>query len=281
MGRFLCTRNLCLVAAALALGAATACESNQDGEGNGRRAKPPTEAGTDAKALAYALVPSSMQRPPEEDVQLEECPLAAGETVSCIEFNVWTTAVPIDKRRRLFLEEARNSGWDILRKETNAGDVFLIYLDRPGYRARIGLYPDDIDCTPCVPVSTSILVAGPRTADVAEDPLARDSEFAVGATGACRDLIRLARGESTTSPDFLDELHRAIDGLERLPTPTGDEARIETLLDAMRQTEDAIRNVEGAKGEDAAVAGAVALERAREAAVAARELGLVECARLF
>jgi hypothetical protein len=266
-----------VVATALALATATACGSDQDGG----TATTPTETGTDAKALAYELVPPSMEHPAEEDVLLEECPLAAGETVSCIEFNVWTTAVPIDKRRRLFLEEAKNSGWDLLRKETNAGDVLLIYLERPLYRARIGLYPDDIDCTPCVPVSNSIVVAGPRTAPAPEDPIAPDSEFAAGATQTCLDLLDLSRRESTTSPHFLDELQRGIDDLERLPAPPGDEARIESFLETMRQAEDAVRNVEGAKDEDVAVAGAVALERAREAAVAARELGLVECAQLF
>ena len=69
-------------------------------------------------------------------MQLEECPLAAGETVSCISFNVWTTAVPIGKRRRLFLAQAKNSRWDVLREETTPGDGLLIYLGRPLYRAR-------------------------------------------------------------------------------------------------------------------------------------------------
>jgi hypothetical protein len=277
MGRSLRARDLCVVATALALATATACGSDQDGG----TATTPTETGTDAKALAYELVPPSMERPAEEDVLLEECPLAAGETVSCIEFSVWTTDVPIGKRRRLFLDQVGKARWNILRTETTPGDVLLVYLERPLYRARIGLSPDDSDCTPCVPVSNSIVVAGPRTATAPEDAIAPESEFAVGATQTCLDLLDLSRRESTASPHFLDELQRGINDLERLPAPPGDEARTESFLETMRQAEDAVRNVEGAKDEDVAVAGAVALERAREAAVAARELGLVECAQLF
>jgi hypothetical protein len=96
------TKTLCVFAAALGLAAAAACGADQGGEGGDRTTSKPTEERSDAKTLAHALVPSSMERPSEEDAQLEECPLAAGETVSCVEFNVWTTAVSIGKRRRLF-----------------------------------------------------------------------------------------------------------------------------------------------------------------------------------
>jgi hypothetical protein len=244
-------------------------------------------------AAGRSLIPPDRSFFVRDRIRERDCSVGKGDTARCVQFNLESVGLSYAARKRLLLRNASRHGWKLIRERDYGNSSAFLYLSRRDLRATLGVGPDSAGSGGRVP--TWVKVTRPSTRKSAQLPPVRVDSHATGAAkrrfiGAANavcvaTLARLKRIPQTsptaTVKKYRGELDRAIDSIDRLPPPRGDELAVRQVLTEFRRYSQAIGYLITAKGESSLGAVAAIAVTGKRARKAATTYGLTACVPVF